>query len=152
MRVWRISNYADLRGLGGIRAGGRWHSAGRPIVYCADHPAAALLEILVHLEFPSTEALPTRYQLIEIDIPDRLKIPRPAGTEFADDWRTNEEHTRSIGDRWLESAKTAVLQVPSAITPHAHNYLINPRHPDAASIKIASVARHPFDVRIFKLV
>jgi RES domain-containing protein len=54
MELWRISNYADLSGAGGLRAAGRWHSQGKRIVYLADHPSSALLEMLVHLdrEFP----------------------------------------------------------------------------------------------------
>jgi RES domain-containing protein len=50
MRLWRISNYADLSGEGGRRAEGRWHERGRPVVYLAEHAALALLETMVHLE------------------------------------------------------------------------------------------------------
>ena len=152
MRVWRISNYADLRGLGGIRAGGRWHSAGHPVVYSADHPAAALLEKLVHFEFDSTEDLPKTYQLLEIDIPARVKTSRVAPAKLGSDWQRQEDITRAIGNHWLRSASTSVLVVPSAITPNAVNYIINPRHSDFDKIKIVSAARYPFDVRLFKIV
>ena len=50
MLLWRISNHLSLAGEGGLRASGRWYSRGRRIVYCAQSPAAALLEILVHFE------------------------------------------------------------------------------------------------------
>jgi hypothetical protein len=50
MVLWRISNFAGLKGIGGLRALGRWHFAGRPVVYLAEHPAGALLETLVHQE------------------------------------------------------------------------------------------------------
>ena len=50
MELWRISNYADLSGIGGLKAAGRWHSQGRRIVYLADHPSSALLEMLVHMD------------------------------------------------------------------------------------------------------
>jgi RES domain-containing protein len=152
MRVWRISNYADLRGLGGIRAGGRWHSPGQPIVYAADHPAAALLEKLVHFEFESTQDLPRTYQLLEIEIPRSLKTSSAGPKELGTDWHAEESRTRAIGDRWLRAAQTSVLVVPSAITPHALNYIINPRHRDFDKIKIVSAARYPFDVRLFKIV
>ena len=69
MRIWRISNHADLSGTGGLRASGRWHSRGRPIVYCGEHPAAVLLEALVHLEVSLPEELPDSYQLLEIEVP-----------------------------------------------------------------------------------
>ncbi|AVT78400.1 hypothetical protein RPPS3_43380 [Rhodopseudomonas palustris] len=58
MELWRISNYADLTGTGGLRASGRWHSRGRRIVYLADHPSSAVLEMLVHMD---REFLPATY-------------------------------------------------------------------------------------------
>ena len=63
MKVWRISNHGDLSGRGGLRAAGRWHCAGRPIVYLAEHPASALLEVLVHFDIGDVSALPVAYQL-----------------------------------------------------------------------------------------
>ncbi len=42
MWLWRISNYADLKGIGGLRASGWWHYAGQPVVYFAEHPALTL--------------------------------------------------------------------------------------------------------------
>ena len=50
MVLWRISNYADLLGIGGMTASARWHTAGQSIVYLAETPSAALLEVFVHLE------------------------------------------------------------------------------------------------------
>jgi RES domain-containing protein len=46
--LWRISNHTALEGTGGLLASGRWHSKGRPIIYCAPDPSTALLEVLVH--------------------------------------------------------------------------------------------------------
>ena len=71
MEIWRISNYADLSGIGGVRAAGRWHSQGRRIVYLADHPSSALLEMLVHMD---RDLIPPTYQLLRIDIPPDMKI------------------------------------------------------------------------------
>jgi RES domain-containing protein len=48
--LWRISDHATLDGGGGVSLSGRWHTAGRRIVYCAPNPATALLEVLVHTE------------------------------------------------------------------------------------------------------
>jgi RES domain-containing protein len=50
MALWRISNHADPSGRGGLTASARWHNQGRSIVYPAETPAGALIEILVHLE------------------------------------------------------------------------------------------------------
>jgi RES domain-containing protein len=73
MLLWRISNYADLSGEGGRRSDGRWHEQGRSVVYLAEHPALALLEVLVHLEIDPDD-LPSSYQLLTVEVPDGLKI------------------------------------------------------------------------------
>ncbi|WP_244609078.1 RES family NAD+ phosphorylase [Bradyrhizobium sp. SUTN9-2] len=75
MRIWRISNFDDLSGIGGLKADGRWHDRGRHVVYAADHPASALLEVMVHLEI-DVEDLPTSYQLLRIDVPDNLAVEK----------------------------------------------------------------------------
>ena len=64
-RLWRISNYADLSGTGGLRFHARWHTMGSLIVYCADHPAAALAEYLVHLD---PEDFTEAFNLLTIEI------------------------------------------------------------------------------------
>jgi RES domain-containing protein len=43
-----------------------------------------------------------------------------------------------------------VVAVPSAIMPFAKNYLINPRHKDAARISVVQAARYPHDRRLFR--
>jgi len=152
VKYWRISNHADLSGLGGLRAAGRWHSAGRPIVYLAEHPASALLEILVHLDIGDVSVLPTAYQLLEVTAagkPSALGLPANA---LDVTWRCDPGVTRAIGDAWLASAQSALLRVPGALVPDVANYLFNPLHADASRLSIKSVARYPFDNRLFKVV
>jgi RES domain-containing protein len=48
MVLWRISRHRELSGTGGLRASGRWHHAGHRIVYLAESPAGALLEVCAH--------------------------------------------------------------------------------------------------------
>jgi len=43
MVLWRISRHRDLKGIGGLKAGGRWHFPGQPKVYLSENPASALL-------------------------------------------------------------------------------------------------------------
>jgi RES domain-containing protein len=150
MRIWRISNYADLRGSGGIRAGGRWHSRGSPIVYCADNPGTALLEVLVHLEIDDPDDVPDSYQLLSVDLPDAVTRQELDRASLPDDWRVRSELTRSLGDAWLKSMDSAVLFVPSAIVPYTVNVLINLLHPDSARLRILAVDRYPFDEQLFK--
>jgi RES domain-containing protein len=149
MWLWRISNHADLSGSGGLRASGRWHSRGRPIVYCSEHPAAALLEALVHLEVGRLEELPDSYQLLEIEVPRDVKRRMLDAKLLSERWRESQEQTRAIGDAWLASARSALLGIPSAIVPRTTNFLLNPAHPHASRLSLVSVSRYPFDPRLF---
>ena len=148
MRLWRISNFASLSGEGGLRASGRWHSSGRRVVYLSDHPASALVEVLVHLEV-DVEDVPASYQLLAVDFPDELTVDSIAKDALQPDWRTKIVATRTLGDRWLDAGKAALLRVPSAIVPYASNWLLNPAHGDAAKAVIAETIHAPFDARLF---
>ena len=149
MRLWRISNYADLTGVGGLVSSGRWHSRGAEIVYLAESPAAALLERLVHLEIDPDD-LPDAYQLLAIEIPDALAFDSVDVSALTSDWRSNDATTQPIGDRWLRDKHTTLLRVPSAITPQTWNWLLNPNHSDASKVGITDVINAPFDERLFR--
>lgn len=144
MTLWRISNYEDLQGIGGLKVAGRWHHAGRPVVYLAEHPALALLETLVHLEIRTLDDLPETYKLLRVDVPESIAIVRSAPETG---WQSKPAITRNIGDTWLAAAQTALLRVPSVLVP-GHNYLLNPLHPDARNIAIVEVLHWPFDARL----
>jgi RES domain-containing protein len=143
MHLWRISNYADLKGYGGLKYDARWHNKGRPIVYCAEHPAGALSEMLAHMD---RSMVPDTYMLLKIMAPDEIQ-PISAKISF-DKLTENVATTRQIGDRWLAAGKSLLLRVPSAIVPDAYNVLINPLHPDAAKLKIVKRQHVPFDKRL----
>jgi RES domain-containing protein len=147
MRLWRISNHANLSGEGGLHASGRWHTRGRRVVYLADHPASALLEVMVHLEIDA-EDLPTHYRLLGVDVPDDAPTASHNDSDLPEGWREQKALTQALGDAWLREAPTALLRVPSAIVPDASNYLLNPAHADAARISIASAVRAAFDPRL----
>lgn len=148
MDLWRISNHQTLGGDGGRRYSARWHTAGSPIVYLAASPPGALLEILVHLELAETE-LPPSYTLLRISGPSRLRAPVLTLPDGAT-WKTDFAITQQIGDKWLAARRSALAQVPSAILPHTYNYLLNPRHRDAARIRITETITAPFDPRLLR--
>jgi RES domain-containing protein len=147
MELWRISNYADLSGVGGTRAAGRWHSQGNRIVYLADHPSSALLEMLVHFD---RDLIPSTYQLLRVVVPSAIATETIGSDELPAGWQSNKLITREIGDRWLDRSESAVLQVPSAISHHGRNFLLNSVHPDAAKIVVAEIVRAPLDARLLK--
>jgi RES domain-containing protein len=147
VELWRISNYPDLSGIGGMRAGGRWHSQGRRIVYLADHPSSALLELLVHMD---RDLIPPTYQLLRIDISLDVTIEAVVAGDLSGNWRTDTIASREIGDRWLDRSTSALLRVPSAISEQGQNFLLNPAHPDAAKVTVAEIIHAPFDARLLR--
>ena len=144
MILWRISNYADLSGRGGLLAPGRWHHQGIPVVYCCDHPSTALLEILVQVDL---HQIPRDFQLLKIRCPDNIEV-FDIGIDPAAINQTS--LTRDRGSKLLEDNEFCLLRVPSAIMPEAANILINPRHPDASRLTIEKTIRYPFDSRLLR--
>lgn len=142
MILWRISNYATLDGVGAKLNAGRWNSFGNAVVYAADHPASALLEMLVHID---VSLLPDSFQLLKISVPDNATL---ATDKLPSNWITNETITKAIGDEWLKSRSSLLLKVPSAILPDVFNVLINPLHREAVSCRIESVQHVPLDARL----
>ena len=144
MQLWRISNYPDLTGLGGLKIAGRWHPRGHHIVYCADHPSTALLEALVHA---TRHAMPPTFQLHCIEVGGDIDA-----MEFNPDrpWRDDLSYTQEQGLAFLMDGKHPLMRVPSVVMPKASNYLMNPRHPDSSRIALVESWRFPFDSRLVK--
>ena len=131
-----------------MRAPARWHSRGKRIVYLADHPASALIETIVHFEV-DRDQIPNQYQLLAVEVAEDTAFESVDVHNLPTDWPENLNTTRTLGDAWLDSNRTALLRVPSIIVPHASNWLLNPAHADAAKVTIAQVIRAPFDARLF---
>jgi RES domain-containing protein len=135
MTLWRISNHTDLSGEGGMRASGRWHSRGRPIVYLTESSAGAMLETLVHLK-GRRDKIPRTYTLLQLEVPDTVAIemlPIPTTENWKEDLQ------------W----STAMLEVPSVVMIRTTNYLFNPRHADADSIQVKEIINASYDERLF---
>ena len=147
--LWRVSNYATLDGIGGTYVAGRWHTKGRPIVYCSEDPSTALLETLVHIEIDA-EDRPKIFQVLKIYSSAALTVERVNVKKLSPDWRTNMGVTRAVGDGWLRSQKSLLLEVPSVLVPERRNFLINPLHVETKKLRITARYSHPFDQRFFK--
>lgn len=143
-RIFRVcrSIYANLDGEGARRAGVRWNSPGRPIVYMAETVSLAVLENLVHM---TNVDFPTGYVVVAAVVPDHIRIL--SEEDLAADFRSVNQ--RQIGDRWIESCDSAVLEVRSTIMPIEHNYLLNPRHPGFGEVVIEPPVPFTFDQRLF---
>jgi RES domain-containing protein len=143
MIVWRIANknYADLSGHNGLYFPGRWHSKGKPIVYFADHPALAMLEVLVNMDIE--EEFLTEYVMLKIEIPDSINVEKINTDPF------DEFNCQKLGNEWLKNEKTSVCRVRSILSPESYNYLFNPLHFKAQKTKILKAAPFIFDARLF---
>lgn len=149
MILWRISNYADLLGIGAMEASARWHTAGKPVVYLAESPSSALLEILVHLEVDEDHR-PDSYQLLKVNAEDSVSKREISPGDLPRKWNADEQITQPIGDAWLADSASALLRIPSAITPETWNWILNPRHPEANKVTIIAKGKYPYDWRLFR--
>jgi RES domain-containing protein len=146
MKVWRISRHRDLSGIGGLKAAGRWHYAGHPIVYLAESPTAALLEVCVHT---SANDIPPEYTLLKIEGPD-IDIPSIYLGDLPEGWRGDQALTRNLGTGWLDRNQSALVRVPSALVPETMNCLFNPSHRGAPEFRIIEAIAYAFDPRLKK--
>jgi RES domain-containing protein len=147
MLLWRISNHASLDGRGALIASARWHSQGHAVVYLAETPAGALVEALVHLELTPAR-FPKFYQLLKAEAPDNISVATLRPADLGKNWVRDETATQTLGDQWLDGGQAALLRVPSAIVPETFNVLLNPRHRDAAMVRVLWHEQYPWDSRL----
>lgn len=153
--LWRIAtdtpDYTadDLGGRGAEITGGRWNRAGTPAIYAATNISLATLETLVHF---NTIDLPLNRILVRLDVPDALWAARTVLTQHtaAIGWNVFPAGKVSLdaGDAWLDSAASALMEVPSAIVPEEPNVLINPRHPGISKIDAVRTRLFLYDARL----
>src|SRR5579863_2567401 len=85
MLLWRISNHATLDGEGGLIASARWHTQGHPVLYLAETPAGALVEVLVHLELDPAH-MPRSYKLLKAEAPDDISRQEIGKANLGQNW------------------------------------------------------------------
>lgn len=130
--------------MGGLKYSGRWHSAGRAVVYLAESPAGALLEVCAHT---SEESVPPSFSLLKISGPD-IATDEVAAEDLPTGWGALAERTRAIGSEWLDSGRGRLLRVPSVLVPETWNILLNPAHAEAGAFVIERQYEYPFDLRL----
>ena len=147
-RITKTKHVASaFDGEGARLYGGRWNSIGTRVVYLAGSRSLATLEVLVHVEDIST--IEGQYSIIPVAIPEHL-IGRIQSSNLPKGWSSPEPvfATQVFGDRWVLEERSAVLEVPSAVTNEESNFLLNPRHPDFRQIKFGDPLRFRIDPRL----
>lgn len=148
--AWRITpakyQSAAFSGEGAKEYGGRFNSVGTPVVYTSESLALATLELLTKINSRSRAAdricLPVRF--------DEAHVQVRSGDDLPEGWdaRPYGPTSQEVGDAWIRSQASLVLRVPSIVVPREHNYLINPRHPDASDLQIGEPEPLDLDPRI----
>ena len=59
-----------------------------------------------------------------------------------------ESWARTFAIRWVHERRSAVLALPSAISPADTNFLLNPEHRDFKRIRVAPPVNYDFDSRL----
>lgn len=147
LKAYRIgihsNRYPIFDGTGAKLYPGRWNE-NYSVIYCAANYSLAMLEKLVH---SNTGDIPAHQQWIEITI--------PVGTTYETvtmyslpDWK-QQSVSKTFGDRWLDSKRSCILIVPSAIAPVENNILINEFHPQFSTITTSLNRPVIWDRRLF---
>jgi RES domain-containing protein len=148
--AWRIVRASRANtaftGEGPWRYGGRWNSPGVHVVYVSEHQSTAAFEVFAN-RVPFI--LDERYKAFHLEWPDGLTEIFPP-KKLPVNWRITPPpaETMEIGDRWVRENRSAVLALPSAISPADTNFLLNPKHPDFKSIRIQTPIDYDFDPRL----
>lgn len=147
-RAWRLVKArlaaSAFDGEGARLFGGRWNSPGTRLVYTAEAPSLAVLEVLVHLQASAPLAA---YVMIEVQVPEeRVEVL----ARVPADWRRlpAPESTRRAGDAWVRSGRSLALSVPSVVSPGERLLLLNPAHADVGRLVIGKPQPFELDPRL----
>jgi len=118
------------------------------MIYAADSPSLAALELLVGLEDASFLA---SFVLLSVDIPDPAIVDLKMNLLPAN-WRSYPAPPAlaSQGDAWIRSSTSLALRVPSVIVPQQSNLLIHPQHPDFSTQVFGSPEPFHLDPRLLR--
>lgn len=160
MRLWRIETLEFLptamEGAGARLYGGRWNRKGTPLVYFSTSLSLAAHEKFVHVPRSA------RYKALValgLEVPGALvqAAARPSALPAA--WRSPDPQiaAQDWGSAWAAGGSSLLAAVPSALLPLdlyaescEYNLLINPLHPDLASVVKAAELPFHFDPRAWK--
>ena len=149
-RAYRIvsSKYPPFDGAGTHRQGSRWISPGRWVVHAAETYALAVLENLVHWQ---TSTLPPTLVTVTVDVPDTIRQEKLDYADLPTSALSDYARFRAIGNDWYDRGETAVLWVPSTISPVESNLLFNQEHTDFSLIVVHNPLPAHFDPRLWSV-
>ena len=111
----------------------------------AETYALAVLENLVHWQ---TSALPPNLVAVAVDIPDSIEQEEVDRADVKKATPNDYAPYREIGDDWVDRNETAVLWVPSVVSPVESIVLFNQQHEDFGAIVVHKPITAAIDPRL----
>lgn len=148
--AWRIvdARYADdvFSGEGARLHGARWHKRGHRVIYTSSSISLATLELIVNT--PRARLL-SDFVISSCTFPEVL-VEDVDEAQLPTEWRDFPRlvAVQDLGMTWLTRASSAVLSVPSAVTPEERNYLLNPEHEHFRSVQAGASRPFTLDLRL----
>jgi RES domain-containing protein len=137
-------------GEGAYRYGGRWSGVGTRLAYSSQHLSLAMIEYLIHID---VDHPPRDLVLTSAEIPEDVSRELVSLALLPRHWRKTPapDALSSFGDKFVVDGNAAILIVPSVLAPLECNWLINPKHPDFARIKVRKAAPFYYDPRFYQI-
>jgi RES domain-containing protein len=97
-----------------------------------------MIEYLVHID---VDDAPRDLVVAPADIPATVSRVAINEKRLPANWRQSPAPPglAAIGDGFVSGNRAAILIVPSVLAPSESNWLVNPRHPDFAKIRVHPV-------------
>ena len=146
-RAYRIvsSKYPPISGSGTFLWGNRWISPGRYVVHAAESWSLAVLENLVHWQ---RSRLPPTLVCVPVDVPDSIEQEKLRHTDLPEAGVMDYAPFREIGDEWYDRGESAILWVPSLVSPVEFNLLVHQEHQDFDHIVVREALPVLIDPRL----
>lgn len=130
---------------GALKQSGRWHVAGRAVIYASEHYSTAMLEKLVHYR----GRLPSNQHYIEITIPAGVSYEALDAHSLLG-WSDKDGNiSRTHANAWFNDCRSAVLIVPSVVARMERNFVFNCAHPEFALMQVGLEQAVWWDARLF---
>ena len=151
-RICRVEHLENFEGQGAsFRHGGRWNNVGVPVLYFAESPGVAMLEMANYL--PSPRLVPAAYRLGVYEVASSASMKRWRARDLPKDWNgfPHSHWTRQEGTQWLLHGKESLLSVPSAAVPGGleNIALASPHRLAPARIRLVEALKDIYDSRAF---
>ena len=150
--VYRIvrAGLPAFDGSGAFRWGGRWTSPGRYVIHAVQSYSLAVLENMVHFNLGE---IPPHLIVVQLRISAQVSREVLKADDLPGwDKPTPNPVSRKYGDSWYDAQRSAVLMVPSVLSPFECNVLIHQAHRDSRGIEVGEPIRAALDARLTALV